>query len=250
MFDRLVLHETSGTKPALKSSTKIACGLASFALSGGLIAALLLSERAGPGLAALTASRMDESGVENPVTAVLLNFRSYDTLLEIAVLLIVAVAMLSMQPSATNRSMVEVNHRHSGDPVLAGLLRWLVALATVLSGYLLWTGAYAPGGAFQAGSVIAGACVALKLSGRYHFFWHPLKARLLLTIGLAVFVLVGGFCATGDKRVLEYPLEYAGMLILIIELAATVSIAAILLLLFTGLQDDKPDATQAGRPST
>ena len=37
----------------------------------------------------LVASNMAASGVENPVTAVLLNFRGYDTLLEIGVLLLV-----------------------------------------------------------------------------------------------------------------------------------------------------------------
>jgi hypothetical protein len=37
-----------------------------------------------------------ESGVSNPVTAVLLNFRSYDTLLEVAVLVVAMVAVWSM----------------------------------------------------------------------------------------------------------------------------------------------------------
>ena len=39
------------------------------------------------GVAPLVERRLDESGVSNPVTAVLLNFRGYDTLLEITVLL-------------------------------------------------------------------------------------------------------------------------------------------------------------------
>ncbi|MGD9289220.1 MAG: hypothetical protein PVG74_16510, partial [Desulfobacterales bacterium] len=48
---------------------------------------------------ALVSSNMPISGVENPVTAVLLNFRGYDTLLEIGVLLLAAVGVLSVAPS-------------------------------------------------------------------------------------------------------------------------------------------------------
>ena len=40
------------------------------------------------GLRADVVAKLDESGVRNPVTAVLLNFRGYDTLLEIGVLLV------------------------------------------------------------------------------------------------------------------------------------------------------------------
>jgi multisubunit Na+/H+ antiporter MnhB subunit len=130
------------------------------------------------------------------------------------------------------------------------LLRWLVPLAAILGGYLLWVGAYAPGGAFQAGAVIAGAGVALKLSGRYRFIWQPPIARLLLCIGLAVFVLTGALCAGATAHVLEYPVEYAGLVILVIELAATVTIASVLLLLFTGLQDKMPSDAARGRTSS
>ena len=47
---------------------------------------------------ALVSSNMPISGVDNPVTAVLLNFRGYDTLLEIGVLLLAAVGVLSVSP--------------------------------------------------------------------------------------------------------------------------------------------------------
>ncbi len=48
---------------------------------------------------------MDRSGVTHPVTAVLLNFRGYDTLLEVAVLLIALVGTWSLRlgPAARGR---------------------------------------------------------------------------------------------------------------------------------------------------
>jgi multisubunit Na+/H+ antiporter MnhB subunit len=46
---------------------------------------------------------MPESGVDHPVTAVLLNFRSYDTLLEIAVLLLAVVVALALREAQPDR---------------------------------------------------------------------------------------------------------------------------------------------------
>lgn len=249
MFDQIQLHESNGSRSSLKRGARIACALFSLALSAGLAIAMLVSDKAPPEMAGLVFSELEKSGVENPVTAVLLNFRSYDTLLEVAVLFIVALAMLPMTSIAPGQKLVEVDREHSVDPALAGLLRWLVPLAAILGGYLLWVGAYAPGGAFQAGAVIAGAGVALKLSGRYRFVWQPAAARLLLCAGLAVFVLAGALCAGAATHVLEYPVEYAGLVILVIELAATVTIASVLLLLFTGLQDKMPSDAGRGRAS-
>lgn len=240
MFNQLDLHESSSDTIAPVPVTQIACGVGTLLLAGGLMAALLTTTKAGPGLAESITQHMYLSGVENPVTAVLLNFRSYDTLLEVAVLLIAAVAKLSTATSLTNQQLMIVNYQHQVDQVLFSLLQWLVPLAILLGGYLLWTGAEKPGGAFQAGAVIAGAFVALSLSGRYHFAWHPLSSRILLSVGLAVFILVGAICAGISDSVLQYPVQQAGLLILMIELAATSSIAAILLLLFTGLQHITP----------
>ena len=80
-------------------------------LGAALFAALLgaaLLELGSPAatLAPLVAGTLAQSGVTHPVTAVLLNFRGYDTLLEIAVLLIAligltAVAHRGEAPAAT-----------------------------------------------------------------------------------------------------------------------------------------------------
>jgi multisubunit Na+/H+ antiporter MnhB subunit len=50
-------------------------------------------------LADLALERVPESGVSNPVTAVLLNFRAYDTLLELAVLMAAILGIWSTGPA-------------------------------------------------------------------------------------------------------------------------------------------------------
>lgn len=181
-----------------------------------------------PGLTDLVAARLDESGVTYPVTAVLLNFRGYDTLLELAVLLLALIGVWSLSPAP-----------HLGDeepePALAALSRLLAPLMILVAAYLVWVGAQAPGGAFQAGSVLGAAGVLLRLSG-----WRlspratgwPL--RLALVLGVAVFAFIGLAVMGVGQPLLGYPAGWAKPAILTIELAATLSIGAILAALFIG----------------
>ncbi len=241
MFLEPEFREHKATSAELPTRSRYLVGICIVVLGAALMFAIVDADKAAPNLAALAAEKLSLSGVENPVTAVLLNFRSYDTLLEIAVLLIVAVAILPAPISARAQSTAKARFLFTDDTrlvnlVLAGLLRWLVPLAIVLGGYLLWTGAYTPGGAFQAGAVIAGAGVALSLAGRYDFIWQTTGVRLSLSLGLLMFVMVAAANAIVTGTILQYPINYAGLLILMVEVAATVSIAAILLLLFTRLR--------------
>ncbi|MDH3716703.1 MAG: sodium:proton antiporter [Planctomycetota bacterium] len=112
------------------------------------------------GLSNRVAARLGDSGVRNPVTAVLMSFRGYDTLLEIGVLL---VAALGVRALATDRNHADRSLFDPPGPVLTGLLRLIAPLIIVVAGYLLWVGGHAPGGAFQAGAVLASLGVLMLL---------------------------------------------------------------------------------------
>ncbi|MBP0049368.1 sodium:proton antiporter [Marinobacterium sp. AK62] len=173
--------------------------------------------------------KLAASGVEHPVTAVLLNFRSYDTLLEIAVLVIAAMAGISM---ARTRSLEDPELRTS-DTLLRALLRWLVPLMLLLAGYLLWAGADRPGGAFQAGAMLAATGVLMRLTGLPLDFLRPgILLRIGLVLGFALFLLVGLASAIAGDVFLAYPREFVKGLILSIETLLTLSIGMILLALF------------------
>ncbi|MDX1335300.1 MAG: hydrogenase subunit MbhD domain-containing protein, partial [Gammaproteobacteria bacterium] len=189
-------------------------------LGWGLTDAVMNSQY--PGLANDVFAHLDQSGVSNPVTAVLLNFRAYDTFLELAVLLAAVLGIRSL-------NIARQPYLRAG-PVLAGLTVWLVPVLIVISAYLLWVGAHAPGGAFQAGAVLAAAGVLLRLSG-YPAAGLPanlLIRRALMIIGVLVFAMTGLGLMVFGGAFLEYPLPWAGSLILLIETAATLSIAVIL----------------------
>jgi multisubunit Na+/H+ antiporter MnhB subunit len=174
------------------------------------------------------------SGVKNPVTAVLLNFRAYDTLLEVAVLLIAALSMpqsLSSIPFFSKLAVAE-----EIDVVLDGLQQLVVPVTVLFAGYMLWTGANNPGGAFQAASLLAGAAVLLLQTGRYQLNFSALTGRLLVVFGLLVFLIAAIIPVFFGYPVLTFQPEMAGTTILVIESAATLSISLILLSLYYGLE--------------
>lgn len=199
----------------------------------GLGYAVLSLSSSAPGLSELVAQNLETSGVSNPVTAVLLNFRAYDTLLELGVLLLALLGVWSL-------GGIPESHDSSPGPVLDLLSRLLVPLLILVAGYLLWAGAHAPGGAFQAGSVLGAAGVLLLLAGwRLDARFAGLSLRIALAAGLGMFVVVAVALIFVGRHLLEYPVPFAGTLILLIEAAATLSIGITLAALFLG-----------GRPET
>jgi multisubunit Na+/H+ antiporter MnhB subunit len=212
------------------TSALVRLGAAVLSLAlGAAVAWALVDLPTSAGLREAVAAQMANSGVTHPVTAVLLNFRAYDTLLEVAVLLLALIATWSLRLGPP--------HREAERPglVLLELVRLLVPVLIVLAGYLLWLGAHAPGGAFQAGALLAGAGVLLILVetqplGRL----PPLALRALAALGVLVFAAVAVLVMGGGRRLLEYPVEWAGTLILLIESAATLSIGLALAYLFRG----------------
>lgn len=172
-------------------------------------------------------SQLPVSGVSNPVTAVLLNFRAYDTLLELAVVLTAVLTVLILNDKRADSA--------APGPVLQGMTRWLVPLLVVTSGYLLWVGAHAPGGAFQAGAMLAAAMILLQLAyPSVHQGFNLYLLRVLLVIGIFIFVLVGLWLMSANDDFLAFTPAHAGTLILVIETAATISIAAALTLAYIG----------------
>ena len=184
-----------------------------------------------PALADQLLPRLNEAGASHPVTAVLLDFRAWDTLLEIAVLLLAVIAAWSVgQDSLPTQAL-------PGHEVLQGLVRLLIPFAVLSAGYLVWRGGHAPGGAFQAGTVLAAAGILLLMAGLARppdgrrWFWPTLLASgLLLFIGVALATLLFG------KGALDYPAGYAHGLILLIELGLTLAIGLTFVALYSGEQ--------------
>jgi multisubunit Na+/H+ antiporter MnhB subunit len=199
--------------------------------TAALVAAILSLPAEAPGLYPEVKRNLSESGAESMVTAVLLNFRAYDTLLEIAVLLTAVLGLRAIRLGSREplHTAIPIS------PLLMEFVRFLVPVMILLSGYLLWAGSKYPGGAFQAGAVLGAAAILLQVAEQ--IAPGSLKDWLekgLLVMGVAVFAALGALSLLWGGVFLEYPPHYAKQFILIIEAAAALSIGVTLMVLFAG----------------
>lgn len=182
-----------------------------------------------PGLADAVARMQEHSGVESPVTAVLLNFRGYDTLLEVMVLLLAVIGVWSLTKAPFPQQITDTS------PVQMGVVSLLAPLMCLVAAYLVWQGSHLAGGAFQGGAILGAAGVLMVVAELPWLRAIPARPlRIGLVLGPLFFVGVALFCLflTGD--LMGYPEEAAGWLILLIEAACAISIGLTLALLFAG----------------
>jgi multisubunit Na+/H+ antiporter MnhB subunit len=204
-------------------------GVLAAGLTGLVIWAALSLPEGAEGLTAPALAELPVSGVKHPVTAVLLNYRGYDTLLEVGVLLLAIVAVWSVRRADVAKA------DQAERPLLLSLLRVVSPVLVLVAGYLLWIGASAPGGAFQGGALLGGALVLgilagrVRVAGRREAWW-----RWGLALGFLVFAAAGALAQVLTGALLRYPAGAGGAWILAIESAALISIGLTLGLLFLG----------------
>jgi multisubunit Na+/H+ antiporter MnhB subunit len=203
------------------------------ALFAGLAAAVLQGA-ASEGLAAPVQREIAATGVANPVTAVLLNFRGLDTLLETVVLLCALLAAWSLAPDAAWNGPPGLRDHARAGGMLSSFARLLPPLGLLVGLHLFWAGASAPGGAFQAGTVLGSVWLLATMAGiaRPPPVTHA-GMRALLAAGPALFLAVG-IAAVPAGGFLVFPPALAKLLVLSVEAALTLSIAATLGLLVMG----------------
>lgn len=206
------------------------------AIFTALVLALLLSAvwplHEGPQpLPALVQEHQRDSGVAHPVTAVLLNFRAWDTLLELLVVLFALLGLRQLRPAP----MVIP----APWPLLLAWSRVFAPLTVLVGGYLLWRGTSAPGGAFQAGALLAAGAVVLRLNGLLPpLGWHQWPVRALVLMGVTLFLSLAAATAWLGDGWLVYPTDWNTALIIAIEVAAALSIAVTLALLVVGRREE------------
>lgn len=182
-----------------------------------------------PGLREEVVANLAKSGVESPVTAVLLNFRGYDTLLEVMVLLLAVMAVWSFGHATFNGTTMNTS------PVQTTAIHLLTPMMLLTAAYLVWQGSRFAGGAFQGGAVLAGAGVFLLVGDLPWLKTIPSRPlRLGLAMGPAVFLAVTFLCLMMNSGLLRYPDDTAGIFLLIIEVFCALSIGLTLAALFAG----------------
>jgi multisubunit Na+/H+ antiporter MnhB subunit len=218
-------------------SLRLGAALLSAIVAVGLAAGVLFLPDPAPTLAPAAAANASATGLGNPVTNVLMAFRAMDTMLEKVVLLLVLIGVWSLMPDRLWGERLSIGRngpRRQADPgdMLAFLARLLPPVGIVVGIYVLAAGANHPGGAFQAGTILAAMWLLAIMAGLTDA--PPLsrrRLRLVLVAGPAVFLVIGLGGLWLGSGFLAYPAAFAKLLILAIECAMTLTIAATLGLL-------------------
>jgi multisubunit Na+/H+ antiporter MnhB subunit len=221
---------------------RLSAAALSILVAATLAAAVLLLPDPAPTLAPAAVANAHATGLANPVTNVLMAFRAMDTMLEKVVLLLAIVGVWSLASDAAWGGRPGPRHQADSDGVLAYLARLLPPAGIVIGIYIFWTGADHPGGAFQGGAVLASMWLLVIMAGLadmppVSYRW----LRLILVAGPGLFLGVGlgGLCF--GAAFLAYPIALAKPLILGIEIAMTLTIAATLGLLLAGAPERSAD---------
>jgi multisubunit Na+/H+ antiporter MnhB subunit len=222
-------------------SLRLVAGALCAVIAAALAAVVLLLPDPAPTLAPQAAAGLPATGLGNPVTGVLMAYRALDTFLEKVVLVLALIGVWSLAADGAWGGVPGPRQPARRDDALVFLARLLPPIGIVLGVYLLWVGADEPGGAFQGGALLAAMWLLAMLAGlaappavRSRRLRLALVAgpALFLAIGLAGFVIADAFLA--------YPETWAKPLIIVIEVALVLSIAATLGLLVAGPPERAP----------
>jgi multisubunit Na+/H+ antiporter MnhB subunit len=232
---RLRKTEAPATDERLGAPLRLLAGAACTVVAAALAAVVLLMPDPGSTLAPEAAQHLAETGLGNPITAVLISYRAFDTMLEKVVLILAVIGVWSLAPDRYWEGAPGPQRiaRHEG--ALAFLAQLLAPLGIVVGVHIFWVGADEPGGAFQGGAILAAMWMIVMMARLVEApSISALWLRLTLIAGPVVFLVIGimGFAVAGGF--LAYPAGFAKPLILFIEAFMTLSIAATLPMLVMG----------------
>ena len=219
-------------RPPLRWTIAALCMLATLALG---ITVLLLPDPA-PTLAPEAMQSMAATGLGNPVTAVLIAYRAFDTMLEKVVLVLAVVGVWSLAPDRFWGGVPGAPRAvAASEPALTFFAQLLPPIGILIGIRIFWIGADEPGGAFQGGAILAAMWMIIMMARLAEApaigaSW----VRIALAAGPIVFVGTGvlGFAAAGGF--LAYPAGFAKPVIIFVEIFMTLSIAVTLPMLVAG----------------
>ncbi len=211
-------------------------------VAAALAAVVLTLPEPPPTLAPEAREGLAATGLGNPVTAVLIAYRSFDTMLEKVVLLLAVVGVWSVASDRFWGGAPAPLGRARPQGALLFLDQALVPLGILVGIHIFWVGADEPGGAFQGGAILAAMWMIVmiaRLTGppRVGARW----LRLALIAGPAVFLAAGiaGLGMAGNF--FAYPAGFAKPIILFIEAFMVLTIAVTLPMLVAGPPRGSPE---------
>ncbi len=223
---------------------RLFAGVLAALVAGALCAVVLMLPDPPPSLApeAVAATHGAGAGLGNPITAVLMSYRSFDTMLEKMVLILAVVGVWSVAADNAWGGAPAPFRVSKPDAPMVFLAQMLAPVGVLIGIHVFWVGADEPGGAFQGGALLAAMWMVTMMAGvaqppRVDARW----LRPALVAGPAVFLIIGLAGGVVAGSFFAYPPALAKPIILFIEAFMVLSIAAALPMLVAGSPGEKAD---------
>jgi multisubunit Na+/H+ antiporter MnhB subunit len=232
---RLYATEAAANAERPPAAIRLLAGLLSGVIAAGLAVCVLVLPDPAPTLAPQAVQAMPATGVGNPITAVLLAYRSMDTLLEAIVLVFALFGIWSLAPDPLWGGRPGPRHHADPDGILAYFARVLPPIGIIIGIYIFWIGADLPGGKFQGATILAAMWLLTTMAGLSDM--PPICRkwlRLLLVAGPLIFIAIGFVGAMSAGAFLAYPDGLAKPLIVAVEIALMPTLTLTLGLLLAG----------------
>jgi len=153
---------------------------------------------------------LSDTAVPNIVTAVLADYRSYDTLFETAVVFTAGIAILTILGSLkgnerTGKAIGTIVLE--ADLIVTTACRLIVPPLQLFGLYVVAHGHHSPGGGFQGGVILGASLILLSLSYDLRTAQQRLTAKAGITlaaIGVLLYAGIGSVCMVLGSNFLDY----------------------------------------------
>ncbi|MDA0811292.1 MAG: Na(+)/H(+) antiporter subunit B [Verrucomicrobia bacterium] len=194
-----------------------------------------------------------ETKVPNIVTAVLADYRSYDTMFETVVVFVAGIAIIALLRDFGNGSRgyppaLANNLPEEPDLIITQTCNLVIPVLQIFALYVLAHGHYSPGGGFQGGVMLGASYILIALANGVEVAMKAMSERkimLLAATGILIYSGTGLICLLLGENFLDYhvlsrilptdPIMARSHAILIVETGVAVTVAAIMFSIYANL---------------
>ena len=190
----------------------------------------------------------DDTSVPNMVTAVLADYRGYDTMFETVVIFIAGLGIMAILGMSGDWKNPEDNRNEDYDIILHFTARYLIPPAQLFAFYVVAHGHHSPGGGFQGGVILGSTFIVLALSRELPHALKiitPVRMITLAAAGVLIYSGVGLLCLILGYNFLDYsalqmvlPLdsvEARSFSMLLVEIGVAFTVSAVIFSIYAHL---------------
>lgn len=158
----------------------------------------------------------EETTVPNFVTAVLADYRGYDTMFETVVVFIAGLSIMTIvgmlpgwegAPRDLSAQKIRYQWPQKDDPIVRMTCRLLMPIIVLFGLYVIAHGHHSPGGGFQGGIILGCSLIMIALAKDLYDglqVMPPRRMLLLAALGVIIYSGVGVACLLLGENFLDY----------------------------------------------